>query len=978
MGEPFPRRVEELFDQAVDLDPERQAAFLDEQCQGDADLRAAVEELLQLDRRAEAAETLLRSPLAESRRKGSAPPAPRLPALARYRLVRVLGEGGMGTVYEAEQDNPRRTVALKVIRPGLVAPPLLKRFAQEAQILGLLHHPGIASIYEASVAEDGQPFFAMEFIRGLPLDEYARRHGLDAAARLELVARVCDAVQHAHEHGVVHRDLKPTNVLVDETGQPRVLDFGVARGLDEQLRATTAHTQPGQLVGTPCYMSPEQVAADPDLDRRSDVYTLGVILFELLAGRLPYPLEQLPLAGVVQVIREREPARLGALDRGLRGDVETIVGKALEKEPARRYPSAAELAADIRRHLAHEPIQARPPSALYQLGKFARRHQALVATTAAFLGLLLVAGAVTTWQAVRLAHAERDEALRQGRRTVEQARRSQEVQDALARATELREQARSPAGGPGQWAEARAVARRAEALAEDGQVGPELAERVAALLRKLEEEEKDRRMVAELDGIRLRQAEVKGQQFDTRAAGPRYAEAFRRYGVDVEALPEAEAARRVRGSAIREALLAALDHWAWSTGGKGAGPVKLSAVADGADDNPWRRSLREAARRKDTARLKELAGDARALEQPPTVLALLGNILSEVGRGEEAVAFLRQAQQRHPDDFWINHDLAYILLQGVSPPRAEEALGYFRAALALRPGSPGAHFNLGNALLARRDLPAAAACYGRALELYSEHVSAHYNLGSVLWMQGDPAGAAACFRRTLELDPKHAEAHCYLGNTLLEQGHLRAALEEVQIGHELGSQQKNWPAPSAQWLVRCKRFIQLDGRLPAVLEGEAPPSSIAECIDWAELCRYKRLPAHSVRFYTRAFDADAKLANDLQANRRYQAACSAALAGCGEGEDAATVPDKARASLLEQALEWLRADLAGWTRRLEGGRPQDRVKVRTELHTWRSDPALAGVRDAGPLAALPSAQRARWQQLWAEVAALAAKARDGK
>src|SRR5262249_36538134 len=150
------------------------------------------------------------------------------------------------------------------------APALLKRFAHEAQILGLLHHPGIASIYEASVAEDGQPFFAMEFIRGLPLDEYARRHGLDCAARLDLLARVCDAVQHAHEQGVIHRDLKPSNLLVDEAGQPKVLDFGVARGLNDDLRTTTAHTQTGQVVGTPIYMSPEQVAADPHLDRRSD------------------------------------------------------------------------------------------------------------------------------------------------------------------------------------------------------------------------------------------------------------------------------------------------------------------------------------------------------------------------------------------------------------------------------------------------------------------------------------------------------------------------------------------------------------------------------------------------------------------------------------------------------------------------------------------------------------------------------------
>ena len=169
----------------------------------------------------------------------------------------------MGTVYEAEQDNPRRTVALKVIRPGLVSPELLKRFTHEAQILGRLQHPGIAQVYEAGLAEDGQPFFAMEFIRGLPLDEYAHRHGLDLAARVGLLARVCDAVQHAHDQGVIHRDLKPGNILVEETGQPKVLDFGVARATDADLLTAAGLTQTGQLLGTPSYMSPEQVTADP-------------------------------------------------------------------------------------------------------------------------------------------------------------------------------------------------------------------------------------------------------------------------------------------------------------------------------------------------------------------------------------------------------------------------------------------------------------------------------------------------------------------------------------------------------------------------------------------------------------------------------------------------------------------------------------------------------------------------------------------
>src|SRR5262249_43907834 len=296
------------------------------------------------------------SPLAAPRPQAVAPPAPRFPAIARYRVVRLLGEGGMGTVYEAEQDNPRRTVALKVIRAGLASEILLKRFVREAEILGRLRHPGIAQVYDAGLAESGQPYFVMELIAGMPLDEYAGEHALDARGRLELAARVCDAVQHAHERGVIHRDLKPGNILVEPSGQPRVLDFGVARALDDDRLSSTDHTRTGQLVGTLNYMSPEQATGNrAGLDGRSDVYALGVAFFELLAGRPPYALEHLPLPEAVRVIREQEPVRLGSLDARLRGDVEIIAAKALEKDRQRRYPSAADLAADIRRHLNNEP-----------------------------------------------------------------------------------------------------------------------------------------------------------------------------------------------------------------------------------------------------------------------------------------------------------------------------------------------------------------------------------------------------------------------------------------------------------------------------------------------------------------------------------------------------------------------------------------------------------------------------------------------
>ncbi len=285
-------QVNRLFIEAPRLAGEERQAFLDKACAGDPELRREVEALLEAD--CAAAEALATAHVrgevdraaAESIGDGAAPEA-----IGQYRIIRVIGEGGMGTVYEAEQDDPKRRVALKVIRPGMVSPKLLGRFRHEAQVLGQLRHEGIAQIYEAGTEDrghGGQPYFAMELVTGRPLPEYAERQNLGTRDRLELVARVCDALHHAHQKGVIHRDLKPGNILVEEGGQPKILDFGVARATDADIQTVTLATDIGELVGTIPYMSPEQASGDPDtLDIRSDLYAMGVISFELLGGRLP-------------------------------------------------------------------------------------------------------------------------------------------------------------------------------------------------------------------------------------------------------------------------------------------------------------------------------------------------------------------------------------------------------------------------------------------------------------------------------------------------------------------------------------------------------------------------------------------------------------------------------------------------------------------------------------------------------------------
>lgn len=340
----------------------------------------------------------------------------------------------MGAVYEAEQEFPHRTVALKVIRPGYATLDMLRRFENEAQALGRLQHPGIAQIYEAATADTPlgrQPYFAMELVEGQSLLVYCDTHQLAPRQRLELVAKICDAVQHAHQRALIHRDLKPANIVVDASGQPHILDFGVARLTDSDAHATL-QTDIGQIIGTLAYMSPEQVLGDPaEIDTRSDVYALGVILYELLAGKRPYAVGH-QLTEAVRTIREEEPPALRAVNRAYRGDIGIIVGKALEKDKSRRYASAAELAADLRRHLRDEPIMARPPSASYQLQKFARRHKALVLGVAAVFVALVLGFAASAWEAV---HARRAEATARQQSAIAQAVNEFLQNDVLAQAS---------------------------------------------------------------------------------------------------------------------------------------------------------------------------------------------------------------------------------------------------------------------------------------------------------------------------------------------------------------------------------------------------------------------------------------------------------------------------------------------------------------------------------------------------------------
>ena len=434
-------RVMGIVDVARTAELHERMSLINELCQDDAELRSEVESLLQHEKDdcevIAAIEKGDGPALFAEEIIGQIDDTPQTTRdhvpefIGRFRILREIGRGGMGIVYEAEQESPKRRVALKVIRAGHISHGLNRRLEREAFVLGQLQHAGIAHIYESGMVDvDGQvePFFAMELITGDCISSHVRENGLTIRQQLELMARVCDAVHHAHQKGIIHRDLKPANILVvaqsteeslsrnssgsaanvDVIGQPKILDFGVARFTDADVQMATLQTEVGQLVGTLSYMSPEQVTGrSEEVDHRSDIYALGVLLYELLSGHRPHDVRDHTVPEAARIIRDEEPSRLGSVRSEFRGDIETIAAKAMEKDTARRYQAAAEMATDIRRFLQDQPILARPASTFYQLSKFARRNKALVGGVVMTI-LVLTAGLTTSGALLFSVTQERD------------------------------------------------------------------------------------------------------------------------------------------------------------------------------------------------------------------------------------------------------------------------------------------------------------------------------------------------------------------------------------------------------------------------------------------------------------------------------------------------------------------------------------------------------------------------------------------
>jgi serine/threonine-protein kinase len=731
-----------------------------------------------------------------------------------YKLLEQIGEGGFGVVFMAEQQQPvRRQVALKVLKPGMDTKQVVARFEAERQALALMDHPHIAHVHDAGTTDTGRPFFVMELIRGSPITQFCDENRMTPRERLELFVTVCQAVQHAHQKGIIHRDLKPSNVLVallDGTPTVKVIDFGIAKALGhERLTEKTLFTGFAHLIGTPLYISPEQAdMSGRDVDTRTDIYALGVLLYELLTGTTPFDKERLKEVSydeLRRIIREEEPAKPSARistlgqatntvsanrtsePRRLRqlcsGELDWMVMKALEKDRNRRYETASSFAADVQRYLHGEPVQASPLGTSYRARKFVQKHQKPLVLALAFVALLL--------SAVVIVKAERD---------ARQAQLSRGVNQALNQATALRERAKAAnVGSAALFARAREQMQRALALVDDGLADAALTAQVSQLQAELDAEEKDRTLVAALDEAQLAKTETLSEnRFASERAVPKFREAFRAYGLSAgEGEPAAAAERiRQRPAAVQEVIVAALEEWddlAGTARYQISEPHRdwLRAVMAAAEPgDAWTKALRAALAEADGAKrrttLEQLAAAVDVREHPPRTLTRLATRLESVepagegpryGASRAALALLRRAQRQYPADFWINEILGRGLAQEKAPPEElTEAVRFLTAAVALRPESAGAHLNLGLALARKGQFDEAIASYRTAIALDPKYVGAHTNLGNALTKKGQVDEAIVSYRTAIAFDPKYAEAHSMLGNALTKKGQVDEAI----------------------------------------------------------------------------------------------------------------------------------------------------------------------------------------------------------
>jgi tetratricopeptide (TPR) repeat protein/tRNA A-37 threonylcarbamoyl transferase component Bud32 len=1038
-------------------------------------------------------------------------------ARGRYTLTRLHAQGGIGQVWLARDEQLGRDVALKELRPERRDHAAARaRFLEEARVTGQLEHPGIVPVHELVRGDDGG-FYTMRLVRGRTLGEavkeYHKKREQKEAGRLELRALLgalvaaCNAVAYAHSRGVIHRDLKPANMLLGAYGEVVVLDWGLAKVLGkpaEQGESTSLlpvsveagsrdETVQGQVLGTPGFMAPEQAAGRLDqIGPATDVYGLGAILYQILTGRPPFEGGDTPEQ--LQRVAQEEPRRPRQLIPATPRALEAVCLKALAKKPADRYASASELAHEIERWLADEPVLAwREPVGVRAARWMRRRRPLVVGLATGLLVFLLLGGAFASWWRGEL---ERQEAAVDV--TLEWVEQRQK-QGKTAEARALLEPARPRVGGVG----------------------------TAHLHERLRQAERDLDLMERLEAIRLQRIHLVEGEIDRAGADRKYAEAFAEEGLGREGDDVREVARAVkeRGAALEGALVAALDAWAADAPPqRRAWILKAARACDPRTQKGY--PLRDPALWADRDELARAVAAVRGEDLPPNLVVALAARLDDHEEGER---LLRQAQRARPGDFWLTHATGVVLARRKKYAQADgyllaavslrpgavlpllyrgwvlnqlgrhaeaeevyrqvvrldpasgnglaglgealskqgkhdEAVPRFRDALGIEPRNAARHADLGAALARQGEHDEAEKVFRSALRLDDKLAAAHAGLGEVLSKQGEHeeaekeclqavrlapdaaltraalgyvlarqgryAEAEGAYRKAAELDPRNANAHYNLGLALGHQGrhaeaeraclvataldpadaaaHYNHGLTLARLGrhaeaersfrkavdldpggadarYNLGltlERQGKWIEAGLAYqraaqpgdLPRLlRRMAALHPELLAHLRGDARPAD-KDLLALARLCRFERLHAAAARGYAWAFAADEKLADDLEAAHRYDAAAQAVLSACGAGGDAPGEQERAR--LRRQALDWLRADLAKWKGRLAGGKTGDVATVRARMLHWLDDGDLAGVRGEKALAALPEGERKAWGELWADVAALLRRASE--
>jgi serine/threonine protein kinase len=896
---------ESLFHEVLARPVGERAAFLDAACGGDPDLRRRLEVLLQAhDQSGSFLDRPAVGPAGTEGYEGGEQSAAPVPAeavgtvIGPYRLLQQLGEGGMGTVWVAEQQHPvKRRVALKVIKPGLDSAQVLRRFEAERQALALMGHTNIAKVFDAGTTPSGRPYFVMELIHGVPITRYCDELNLPIRERLELFVPVCQAIQHAHQKGIIHRDVKPSNVLVcmqDGKPAPKVIDFGVAKAMSQRLTEGTVYTEFGAVVGTLEYMAPEQAEMSPlGVDTRADVYALGVLLYELLTGTTPLDKKRLKQAAFLEVLRlikEEEPpkpsTRLSAsketlasvaahrrteparLTKQVRGELDWIVMRCLEKDRTHRYESASALARDIERHLADDPVEACPPSRRYRLGKFLRRNKGPVLAAGLVLLALLCGMAGTSWglvraQRAREAEEERAEGERKAREAEAEQRRLADERKNLAEANEKRAIAEKQVAEAVRTFLQRDLLRQAsaweqaDALRQLGGGGFEAKENptIKELLDRAAAGLAPGKIEAKFPGQREVQASILKTVGDTyRGIGE--------YGKAVEFLARASDAYREALGADHRDSLATLNNLALAHKKAGQLPraIELFERAQdaqvktlGADDRDTLATLhnlalayQEAGQLSRAIELYERARDAQVktlgADHPDTLTTLhdLARAYRDTWQLPRAIELFERVRDADLKALGADHPLTLITLNNLARayskagqlPRATELFEQVRDAQVKTLGAdhPDTLITLNNLALAYK----AAGRLPRAIELYERVRDAEvktlgashpntlgtlHNLATAYKDAGQPSRAIELYERVRDAQVKtlgadHPDtlltlaslAGAYLAAGNWEQG--PPLFRQAAEGIEKGKFQHEFAGPIVNDLIACQEHMQ--------------------------------------------------------------------------------------------------------------------------------------------------------------------------